>query len=45
MGRKGKAFCEYPFALHREQPEQDKHQNFELPGQFLRTPVDALISI
>ena len=29
MGRKGKAFCEYPFAVHRQQPEKDK-QNFDV---------------
>jgi len=29
MGRKGKACCERPFALHRQQPEKDK-QNFDV---------------
>jgi len=41
MGRKGKAFCERPFALHHQQPEKDK-QNFDaaLYEKFLRTPLD-----
>jgi len=46
MGRKGKAFCEYPLALHRQQPEKDK-QNFDAapPWENVLTPVNALISI
>jgi len=28
--RKGKAYCERPFALHRQQPEKDK-QYVDLP--------------
>jgi len=27
--RKGKVFCEHPFALHRQQPEKDK-QKFDV---------------
>jgi len=27
--RKGKAFCERSFALHRQQPEKDKQQNVD----------------
>jgi len=36
----GKAFCERPFALHRQQAEKDK-QNVDVapPGKFLRTPM------
>jgi len=43
MGKKCKAFCESPFALHR-QPEKDE-QNFDVAPleKFLRTPMDALI--
>jgi len=46
MGCKGKAFCECPFTLHRQQPEKDK-QNFDVAAlvKFLWTPMDALISI
>jgi len=34
-GRKGKAFCERPFALHRQQSEKDK-QNLDVatPGKI-----------
>jgi len=44
--RKRKAFCERPFALHRQQPEKDK-RSFDVPPleKVLRTTVDALISI
>jgi len=30
MGRKGKAFCERPFALHRNQPEPHGCSDFDL---------------
>jgi len=43
----GKAVCERPFALHRQQPEKDK-QNFNVVpvlANFLRTPMNAMISI
>jgi len=45
--RKAKAFCERPFALHRQQPVKDK-QNLDVSAtleKFLRTFMDALISI
>jgi len=39
MGRKGKAFCEPPFVLHRQQSEKDKPIFDVVPlEKFLRTP-------
>jgi len=41
MGRKGKAFREFPFALYRQQPEKDK-QNFDVaPLTIGKISVDA----
>jgi len=40
-GRKGKAFCERPFASHRQQPGKEK-QNVDVPPpleECLRTPM------
>jgi len=38
--RKGKAFCERAFALHRQQPEKDKQNVSVAPlEKFLRTPL------
>jgi len=45
--RKGKAFCERLFALHRQQPEKDK-QNVDCDppwGKFLRTPMAAILTV
>jgi len=45
--RKGKAFCERAFALHRQKPENDK-QIFDVASpleKILRTSMDELISI
>jgi len=39
----GEAFCERPFALHRQQPEKDK-QNFDVTShleKFLRPPMEG----
>jgi len=32
MGGKIKAFCEHPFALHRQQPEKDKQNGDVVPS-------------
>jgi len=46
MDRKEKAFCERPFSLHRQQPENHE-QNCDVATLeiLLQMPMDALISI
>jgi len=42
-GRKSEEFCVRPYALHRQQPKEDK-QNFDFPPleKFLLTPMASM---